>query len=124
MSPKPKFYMVGVVSDHLDESTDFYHRLGLDFDTGAGSHREAKVADLTVFLDGRPSVWHPRFGERPYEWLFEFYFESLPALEAKIDELAEAGYEIVDRPYDNGFGMWFAFVADPEGNTVLLSAEK
>ena len=124
MSRKPKLYMVGVIADHLDESTDFYRRLGLEFSPGKGSHREADVDGLTMFLDGRPSVWHPGFADRPYQWLLEFYFDSLLGLEAKIDELAEAGYQILDRPYENGFGMWFAFVADPEGNTVLLSAEK
>ena len=122
MSASPKFYMVGVIAEHLDESTDFYRRLGLDFGD-RGSHREVQVEGLTVFLDSKPSIWHPRFGDRPYDWLLEFYFESFDELAGKVSELEEAGYEIVDQPYDNGFGMWFAFVADPEGNTVLLSAD-
>lgn len=116
--------MVGVIATDAVASQEFYERLGLEFGAAGGSHREAKVPGLTFFVDGRPSVWHPSFEERPYPWLIEFYFDSIADLEAKVEELAGAGYEVVDRPYDNGYGMWFAFVADPDGNTVLLSAER
>lgn len=117
--------MIGLVSQVLERSHDFYRRLGLDFQDTVGAHREVQLpGGLTFFIDGRPSVWHPRFEERPYPWLLEFYFDSLGDLRAKIDELTGAGYELIDEPYDNGYGMWFAFVADPDGNTVLLSSQQ
>jgi catechol 2,3-dioxygenase-like lactoylglutathione lyase family enzyme len=116
--------MVGLIAEDLERSHDFYGRLGLEFDVDAGTHREARAAQLTFFLDGQPSAWHPSFGDRPYPWLLEFFFESLSELRSKLDELIAAGYEPIDQPYDTGFGMWFAFVADPNGNTVLLSAQR
>jgi len=124
MTPKPKLYMVGITSEDLERSHDFYRRLGLDFDRDDGSHREAKVAGLTVFIDGQPSAWHPNFKQRPYPWLLEFYFESLDELHTSLGELTDAGYHLLDEPYDTGFGMWFAFIEDPDGNTVLLSAAR
>ncbi len=124
MESKPRLYMVGLIADDLERSHDFYGRLGLDFDVDAGTHREAKAEQLTLFLDGRPSAWHPSFNDRPYPWLLEFFFESLADLRSKLDELTAAGYELLDEPYDTGFGMWFAFVSDPDRNTVLLSAQR
>lgn len=116
--------MVGLATKDLERTHDFYRRLGLDFQEEAGTHREAEISTLTFFIDGRPSVWHPRFEERPYPWLLEFYFGSLADLRSKLDELRGEGYEVIDEPYDNGFGMWFAFIADPDGNTVLLSSQQ
>jgi predicted enzyme related to lactoylglutathione lyase len=62
--------------------------------------------------------------DRPYPWLLEFFFESVEDLSAKVDELVGAGYRLIDAPYMTAFGMWFAFVEDPDGNTVLLSAQR
>ena len=76
MRSKPRLYMVGLMPEDLERSHDFYRRLGLDFDVDAGTHREARAEELTLFLDGRPSLWHPSFNNRPYPWLLEFFFES------------------------------------------------
>ena len=124
MAPKPRLYMVGLITNDLERSHEFYRRLGLDFEDAAGTHREAKTPGLTFFLDGRPSDWHPGFEGRAYPWLLEFYFDSLADLRSQLDELKGAGYELIDEPYDNGFGMWFAFIADPDGNMVLLSSQQ
>jgi len=114
--------MVGLITKDLEGSQDFYGRLGLDFENAAGPHREAKAEGLTFFIDGQPSNWHPGYQERPYPWLLEFYFDSLADLRSMLAELTEAGYQLIDDLFDNGFGMWFAFIADPDGNTVLLSS--
>ena len=87
MESKPRLYMVGLIAEDLERSHDFYGRLGLDFDVEAGTHREAKAEQLTLFLDGRPSAWHPNFKDRPYPWLLEFFFDSLADLRSKLDEL-------------------------------------
>lgn len=117
--------MIGLITADLGRSLEFYRHLGLEFKGAEGStHQEAEVPALTFFLDGRPTAWHPGFEGRTYPWLLEFYFDSFADLRQQLDELGEAGYEVVDEPYDTGFGMWFAFVTDPDGNTVLLSAER
>jgi len=117
-------YMIGLITRHMSRSFDFYRRLGVDFEHQAGPHREAVVGDLTLFLDERPGAWHPGIRDRPYPWLLEFFFESVEDLRAKVDELVGAGYRLIDAPYTTAFGMWFAFVEDPDGNTVLLSAQR
>lgn len=123
MAPQPRLYMIGLITKHMEKSHDFYRRLGLDFGAASGTHREAKVPASTFFLDEQPSVWHSGVAESPYPWLLEFYFESLDDLRSKLNELTTAGYRLIDEPYDTGFGMWFAFISDPDGNTVLLSTE-
>ncbi len=117
-------YMVGLVARNMSRSFDFYRALGVNFDQQSGAHREARVSDLTFFLDERPEAWHPGIEDRPYTWLLEFFFESVEDLRAKVEELTGEGYELIDEPYATAFGMWFAFVADPDGNTVLLSAQR
>jgi hypothetical protein len=76
MAPKPRLYMIGLITKHMARSHDFYRRLGVDFGAASGTHREAKVPALTFFLDDQPSVWHSGVEERPYPWLLKFYFES------------------------------------------------
>ena len=124
MAEPPQMYMVGLITRHMSRTFDFYRRLGVDFDQQSGTHREARVRDLTFFLDERPEAWHPGIEGRPYPWLLEFFFESLEDLRAKVDELVAEGHDLIDVPYPTAFGMWFAFVADPDGNTVLLSAQR
>jgi len=60
---------------------------------------------------------------RRYPQLLEFYLKEQVVLEAKYAEMVEAGYDGYRAPYNNGFGMIFAMLRDPDGNTVLLSAD-
>ena len=53
----------------------------------------------------------------------EFYLVEPAALEAKYAELVGFGYEGFRPPYLTAYGMLFAMVKDPDGNTILLSAD-
>jgi hypothetical protein len=55
--------------------------------------------------------------------ILEFYLNEQAALEAKYAELIDCGYQGFREPYATSFGMYFAMVKDPDGNTVLLSAD-
>jgi hypothetical protein len=55
--------------------------------------------------------------------VLEFFLSDQAALEAKYAELTGYGYQGFREPYATSFGMYFAMVKDPDGNTILLSAD-
>ena len=129
-------YMIGLITQDMGTSLEFYRRLGLDIPAGSEqqSHVEIKMSGgLTFFLDSKPARWDPGFAadgdphsaqpSGAYPFVLEFYLKSRAELEAKVAELTDAGYRIRRAPYDTPFGMRFALVYDPDGNTILLSAD-
>lgn len=88
---------------------------------------------MTFFLDSKPWRWDPGFSppaaleqnasENRYPTILEFYLKKQAVLEAKYDELVGYGYQGFRAPYLTTFGMWFAMIKDPDGNTLLLSAD-
>jgi len=45
------------------------------------------------------------------------------AVDAKYSELTGFGYQSYHAPFVSSIGMYFAMVNDPDGNTILLSAD-
>jgi hypothetical protein len=45
------------------------------------------------------------------------------AVDAKYNELTGFGYQSAHTPFVTSFGMYFAMVNDPDGHTILLSAD-
>jgi hypothetical protein len=88
---------------------------------------------LTFFLDSNPSRWDPSFvpqdghapqeAPRGYRSILEFYLKTREAVEAKHSELTGLGYQSHRTPYETSFGMCFAMINDPDGNTILLSGD-
>ena len=130
-----ELYMVGLIVADMPAALAFYRHLGLAIPDGseARSHVQIKMSGgLTFFLDAHPERWDPEFDPQSvpvpgasgrYTHLLEFYLHEQAALEAKYAELVGLGYEGYRAPYHNGFGMIFAMVKDPDGNTILLSAD-
>ena len=131
-----ELYMLGLIVQDMDKSLEFYRRLGLAIPEGseAKTHVEVKMGSgLTFFLDSRPSRWDPGYVKRDdsesreaantYPSLLEFYLETQEAVEAKYTELTGLGYQGYRAPYETSFGMCFAMVKDPDGNTILLSGD-
>ena len=131
-----ELYMLGLVVQDMDKSLEFYRRLGLAIPEGseARTHVEIKMGSgLTFFLDSRPSRWDPGFVSQDdpghieasdrYPSILEFYLKERAALDAKYIELTGFGYPSYHAPYVTSFGMYFAMVNDPDGNTILLSAD-
>ena len=129
-------YMIGVIAKNMAKSLEFYRRLGLAIpdDSDGKTHVEVRMGSgLTFFLDSRQIRFDPQYAESPapeqarstgsYPFLLEFYVEERPVLEAKYQEMMTAGYESLRAPYDTAFGMRFAFIKDPDGNAILLSAK-
>jgi catechol 2,3-dioxygenase-like lactoylglutathione lyase family enzyme len=131
-----ELYMLGLVIQDMDKSLEFYRRLGLAMPEGSEkkSHVEIKMGNgLTFFLDSNPSLWDPRFTPRGdpgrleasgnYHSILEFYLKTREAVQAKYNELTGFGYQSHCDPYETSFGMYFAFINDPDGNTILLSGD-
>lgn len=127
-------YMLGLIVQDMGTSLEFYRRLGLAIPAGSEgqTHVQVKMGNgLTFFLDARPSRWDPGFVRRAdaarasdsYPSVLEFYLKTQTAVEAKYTELIGFGYEGRRAPYATSFGMCFALVNDPDGNTILLSGD-
>ncbi len=131
-----ELYMLGLIVQDMPAALAFYRCLGVAIPAGsdAQAHVEIKMGSgMTLFLDSQPERWDPEFdtaAEAPpgpagsrYPMILEFYLKEQAALEAKYAELVERGYQGFREPYRTKFGMHFAMVKDPDGNTVLLSAD-
>ena len=131
-----ELYMLGLIVQDMPAALTFYRRLGLAVPDGSEtqSHVEIKMGSgMTFFLDSKPRRWDPQFeplsdaqprtAEDRYPAVLEFYLGEQAALEAKYDELTGYGYHGFRAPYATSFGMYFAMIKDPDGNTILLSAD-
>ncbi|HEY1388427.1 MAG TPA: VOC family protein [Ktedonobacterales bacterium] len=123
-------YMVGVTTQNMSKTVEFYRQLGVAIPDGeeAKPHIEVKMpGELTFFLNNRPIASdNPTLVGTPggtYSILLEFYLKTEAAVEAKYHELIESGYTSYHTPFKTNIGMLFAFVNDPDGNTVLLSGD-
>jgi uncharacterized glyoxalase superfamily protein PhnB len=58
-----------------------------------------------------------------YRSILEFYLKTRDAVDAKYSELTGLGYQGHRAPYETSFGMCFAMINDPDGNTILLSGD-
>ncbi len=126
-----QIYMIGLIVEDMDASLAFYRRLGLDVPSQADStHVEIEMAGgMMLFLDSRPQRWDPGFKQPSetepgtYRSLLEFYLESEEKVEQKFEEMVGHGYRSTRDPYRTPFDMHFAFLADPDGNSILLSGD-
>jgi catechol 2,3-dioxygenase-like lactoylglutathione lyase family enzyme len=126
-----QIYMIGLIVEDMEASLAFYRRLGLDVPSDANStHVEIEMAGgMMLFLDSQPRRWDPGFKPSPlpkpetYRSLLEFYLDSEANVKQKFDEMVSHGYRSVRAPYQTSFDMCFAFLEDPDGNTILLSGD-
>jgi catechol 2,3-dioxygenase-like lactoylglutathione lyase family enzyme len=130
-----EIYMLGVIVQDMQKSLEFYQRLGLAIpeDSAEKTHVGVKMGNgLSFFLDSNPSLWDPGFNKKnngpvaapgSYPMILEFYLKSQEAVETKYHELTSFGYQGCRAPYKTSFGMCFAMVNDPDGNTILLSGD-
>ncbi len=131
-----ELYMLGLIVQNMGKSLEFYRQLGLAIPEGSEEQTHVQIkmgSGLTFFLDSRPSRWDPGFVRRDgaghmeasdsYRFIPEFYLKTRGAVEAKYTELTGFGYQSHRAPYETSFGMCFALINDPDGNTILLSGD-
>jgi catechol 2,3-dioxygenase-like lactoylglutathione lyase family enzyme len=126
-----ELYMIGLIVADMERALDFYRQLGVNVPAAANgkTHIEIKMGALTFFLDSNPTRWDAAYENpnpqkpKPYTSVLEFYLETQKAVDQKYAELSQLGYQGIRAPYDTGFGMRFALICDPDGNTILLSGD-
>lgn len=117
-----ELYMLGLMAQNMDKSLEFYRRLGLAIPEGSEGqpHVEVKMkGELTFFLNASrqmEELGSPRV-------ILEFYLKKRTTVDAKYAELTDFGYQSYHAPFISSIGMYFAMVNDPDGNTILLSAD-
>ncbi len=131
-----ELYMVGLITQDMEKSLTFYRRLGLAIPEGSDDKTHVGVkmeSGVTLFLDSQPSAWEstpdPKEKDTRVEEadgcrvVLEFYLASRAEVESKYTELRDLGYRSHRAPFQTPFGMYFAMINDPDGNTILLSAD-
>lgn len=132
-------YMLGLVVRDMKRSLEFYRRLGLDIPDGSEGKTHVQIPmgnGLTFFLDSNPAVWDPGFASsaqqadteqsdvsHSYRSILEFYLKTQAEVDRKYSELTSLGYQGLRAPYRVPIPMQFALIADPDGNTILLSGD-
>ena len=126
-----QLYMVGLTVKDMEKSEEFYRRLGLAIpEENEDPHFPVSMfkmnGEFTLLLAPQSIESEPTASGKPlenYRVFFEYYLKSQAAVEAKYAELVEYGYQSYRAPFIFPNGMCFAFVNDPDGNTILLSGD-
>lgn len=125
-----QLYMTGLTVQDMDQSLAFYRRLGLELPEAAAgaTHIEVKMrGEYTLFLDSKPIKRDHSATVAAldgYDFVLEFYLPSRALVDAKYRELTESGAPSYRAPFEaRAIGMYFALVTDPDGHTILLSAD-
>ena len=118
-----ELYMVGLATQNMEKSAEFYRRLGVAIPEGSEKERHVGVkmgGEITFFLNAM-GLTAPEAGPRV---VFEFYLKERSVVDAKYNELVSFGYQSYRAPFVSQFNnIYFAMINDPDGNIVLLSAD-
>ncbi len=124
-----KFNAMGIVVADMNASVAFYARLGLEFevDESMPEHASCNTPNgLHLMLDTEPflATYTPGWTRAPGgpSVFLAFQLPTPADVDAKYDELTEAGYRGLRRPWDADWGMRYATVLDPDGNGIDLYA--
>jgi uncharacterized glyoxalase superfamily protein PhnB len=120
---------IGIVVGDLDRSREFYGRLGLEIPEDPEGHGHAEVElggglrlmfDTEATMKSFDSNWSRATGSPSASLAFSF--ETPAEVDAKYEELVEAGGQGHLKPWDAFWGMRYASLRDPDGNGVDLYA--
>ncbi len=121
-----KLDAIGIVSENLKKSVEFYRLLGLNFPDAKEDHLEAKTSGgLRVMLDSEELIkkinpnWIKPLGQRI---VLAFVCESPKHVDEIFKKVTSAGYKPGKEPWDAFWGQRYASVIDPDGNSVDLFA--
>jgi len=119
--------VIGVVVADMARSLAFYRRLGLDVPAAADTEDHVEVAlpgglklafDTVATIQSFDPSWSPPSGS-PRTGL-AFACDSPAEVDKVYGELVAAGYEGHKEPWDAFWGMRYAVLHDPDGNSVDL----
>jgi catechol 2,3-dioxygenase-like lactoylglutathione lyase family enzyme len=119
--------LIGLVVADLPASLAFYRRLGLPIPAGADTEPHVEV----TLPGGLRLAWDPVSTIHSFdpEWAapkgsprmsLAFRCDSPDDVDAVYADLVKAGHESHKEPWDAFWGMRYAIVHDPDGNSVDL----
>ena len=121
----PSFIGVHLAVSDIKAAAAFYRTLGLAVpdDDALGEHVEIDLgsgAHLALSIERIVRMYDPgwRAPALPPGSALQFQVESSEAVDALVDRLAAAGYNVHLPPKDAFFGARYAEVDDPDGNIV------
>jgi len=119
--------IVGILTADINPSLRFYRQLGLDVpkSTGDNSYRLRMADNHVVFWETAAAVhaFDPSWALPPTadrRIVLEFGFASPTDLEATFRSLVADGAPSYLAPIDQGGGIRYAIVEDPDGNQISL----
>jgi catechol 2,3-dioxygenase-like lactoylglutathione lyase family enzyme len=124
------FDLIGIVVDDMPRALAFYRRLGFDLPADADKepHVEASLpGGLRIAWDTSDTIrsfddsWTPPSGGG-HRLGLAFRCDDAADVDAVYADLTGAGYEGRLEPWDAFWGMRYAVVHDPDGNSVDLFA--
>jgi predicted lactoylglutathione lyase len=124
-----ELYMIVLIVEDMSRAVEFYQRLGVDIPQDSVNEQAVavKMGELTFLLTSKraASAWDPDRVEPSgaSRIVLEFYLTTREGVDAKYAEMIGYGYESHRAPFQTSFGPYFALVKDPDGNTILLSAD-
>jgi len=121
-----QFTLIGLVVADLDASLDFYRRLGIDVpaDNGTGHVQATLPGGIELAWDTIETIhsfdpeWQPPTGG--HRAALAFRCDSVDEVDRVYADLVKAGAEAHKEPWDAFWGMRYAIVHDPDGNSVEL----
>lgn len=125
----PLLNQFNLVVNDMEASVAFYRLLGLEIpDAGpvwSAHHRSAKVPgglDLDLDSVDFARMWNVGWAQDGQGGMgvLGFQLPSREAVDATYADLAAAGYQVQQAPYDAFWGVRYAVVSDPDGNAIGL----
>jgi len=123
---------INIVVRDMEAMSGFYRRLGLRIESAspewAAHHRsddsveDGGVVDLDLDSQEFARLWNEGWPGGAGVVL-TFRVESREEVDHLYSDLASGGYRTQQRPYDTFWGARFAFVVDPDGNSVGLMSQ-
>jgi predicted lactoylglutathione lyase len=121
--------VVGVIVSDMRRAVEFYRRLGVAVPAGSEGrdHVEVAMSGLAFFLNARGFHQRvdPAWGEGTggYRMILEFSLDSRKAVDTMYSKMISHGYVSHRVPYDPLPALYAAMINNPDGSTMLLSAD-
>jgi catechol 2,3-dioxygenase-like lactoylglutathione lyase family enzyme len=125
----PRFDLIGLVTADLPRSLAFYRALGVDVPEGAGDAPHVDVAlpggvrlawDTVATIQSFDPAYVPASGS--HRIALAFKCDDAAEVDATYARMTGAGHEGHKAPWDAPWGMRYAILHDPDGNSVELFA--
>jgi len=123
-----ELYMVGLVTQDMNRSLEFYQRLGLAIPPNSAGKKHVGVkmeSGVTFFLNTTfaNTSGHTKIADNSHV-ILEFYLSNRAEVDAKHKELTGFGYQSSRAPaFEPSINVYFTLISDPEGHTIMLSAD-